>query len=129
MYFLPKELSVSEGDTFYITANHDEYSFWFNAQNKDPDQPMQRLKCTCGIHLAYSRTRVGQLNNSVRNKKYLRILEDKINPNSNVLVLSDGSLIGLATSALGANCVYLLETHTLSRNVMEMYIDISAGVS
>lgn len=61
--------------------------------------------CDCFLHLAYSRTRIGQLNDKKRNEKYVRALEKKITGDSVCLCLSDGSLLGLAAAKLGAKKV------------------------
>jgi len=62
--------------------------------------------------MTYSRSRIGQINQSPRNKRYLRYLEESIEAGkSNVLVLGNGCLLGLASSALGAASVQLHESH------------------
>lgn len=79
--------------------------------------------CECGLHIAFSRTRIGQLNDSKRNKKMLRIFEEHINKDSSVLFLSDGFHYGLVASKLGANKLYFLDTNLLSRRVLKEFID------
>ena len=69
--------------------------------------------------MTYSRSRIGQMNQSVRNKRYLRYLEDNIDKRSNVLVLGDGCILGLASTHLGASNVWCHEPHRYSRYFME----------
>lgn len=88
-------------------------------RNEIPD--CQRPECNCWAHIAYSRTRIGQLNDTVRNQRYLQALRKKITPNSVCLCVSDGSLLALAIARLGAK-VFLLEQNFLSRRTMEMFV-------
>lgn len=77
--------------------------------------------CDCNAHIAYSRTRIGQLNDMPRNKKYIQALRKKITSNSVCLCLSDGCLLALAIARMGAK-VFLLEQNSLSRRTMEMFV-------
>lgn len=77
--------------------------------------------CDCNAHIAYSRTRIGQLNDMIRNKKYIQALRKKITSNSVCLCLSDGCLLALAAAKMGAK-VFLLEQNSLSQKTMEMFI-------
>lgn len=124
VYYVPSSLHIQKGQEIFLNFMHDEYSLWFDVtrnrlNNPDIRQPL----CECGFHNAYSRTRIGQLNDSVRNKKYLRILEESINTKSVVLCLSDGSLLGLACSAIGAKQVICFEQHRYSRQVLDKYVE------
>jgi type III protein arginine methyltransferase len=122
IYFLPKPLQCRSGDNYRLIANHDEFSLWFDVQSTSLDaQPTTETRCDCAFHMTYSRTRIGQLNSSLRNKKFLKLMEEKITKTSSVLVLSEGSLLGLAAATYGAKRVYVLEKNRLSRNAMEMY--------
>jgi len=77
--------------------------------------------CNCCAHIAYSRTRIGQLNDTIRNEKYIRALRKKITPNTVCLCFSDGCLLALAAANLGAK-VFLLEQNSLSRRTMKMFV-------
>lgn len=88
-------------------------------RNEIPD--CQRPECNCWAHIAYSRTRIGQLNDTVRNQRYLQALRKKVTPNSVCLCVSDGCLLALAIARLGAK-VFLLEQNFLSRRTMEMFV-------
>lgn len=78
--------------------------------------------CTCSIHVAYCRTRIGQLNDQKRNDKYIQALEKKVTSDTVCLCLSDGCLLGLAAIKLGAKKIFILETNFLSKKCMEMFI-------
>ncbi|EZA46347.1 protein arginine N-methyltransferase 7 isoform X1 [Ooceraea biroi] len=123
VYYLPEEVPITRGVEINLVGYHDEYSFWFKLLNGSideiPDSP--RPVCTCYAHVAYSRTRIGQLNDSSRNRKYLQALRKRITPNSVCLCLSDGCLLALAAARMGAR-VYLLEENFLSRRTMEMFV-------
>ncbi|XP_055531109.1 protein arginine N-methyltransferase 7 [Wyeomyia smithii] len=100
-----------------LDAFHDEFSLWFGI-----DQPnLNPAHCSCGFHIAYSRSRIGQLNEGTRNKKILNFLEDRVNRDSVVLVLSEGSLISLGLAAMGIKKVIIIENNAFSRNCMKQY--------
>jgi protein arginine N-methyltransferase 7 len=79
--------------------------------------------CECCIHLAFSRTRIGQWNDENRNHKFLESLRKKITPDSVCLCLTDASLLGLSIVKMGIKKLYLLETNSLSRKTIEMFIN------
>lgn len=124
VYYVPSSIYIQKGQVLYLNFMHDEYSLWFDVTKSRADLSSSRPPlCECGFHNAYSRTRIGQLNDSVRNKKYIKLLEPLINSQSVVLSLSDGSLLGLACSVLGAKQVICLEMHRYSRQVLSMYVE------
>lgn len=129
VYYLPEQTHVYGGDNLTLLAHHDEFSLWFdvkrNLDDDGNDVSLERPMCQCGFHMAYSRTRIGQLNDNHRNKKYLKYLENEITSESVVLFLSDGSLIGLAIAALKAKHVYCLEPNKYSSQVVQKYIDFN----
>lgn len=127
IYYNPKQLHVSQGDEIEIQCSRDEYSLWFEAKPKlnqltDNEINTERPLCSCGFHLAYSRTRIGQMNDNLRTKKFMQILENEIDANSTVLFISDGSLIGLSIAAMNVKHIYLFDTNLYSRQVMQKYI-------
>ncbi|XP_066587278.1 protein arginine N-methyltransferase 7 [Prorops nasuta] len=124
VYYLPVELPITAGSIISLVGYHDEYSFWFQVDNKYVDEApnCERPVCNCCIHVAYSRTRIGQLNDVKRNDKYIKALKGKITKDSVCLCLSDGSLLSLASAKLGAKLIYVLETNYLSKKTTEMFI-------
>ncbi|EGI67279.1 Protein arginine N-methyltransferase 7 [Acromyrmex echinatior] len=84
----------------------------------------QRPECNCWAHIAYSRTRIGQLNDTVRNQRYVKALQKKVTPNSVCLCVTDGCLLALVIAKLGAK-VFLLEQNFLSRRTMEMFVQVN----
>ncbi|CAH1994858.1 unnamed protein product [Acanthoscelides obtectus] len=124
VYYLPKELPVNKGQEISLISCHDEFSLWFNLVDnlRITDEHYLTPFCECGAHVASSRTRIGQLNDMTRNKKYLALLEKYVNKESTILVLSDCFYCSLAAVKLGANKMYVLETNSLSRRVLENYI-------
>ncbi|KAH8327260.1 hypothetical protein KR074_007983 [Drosophila pseudoananassae] len=124
IYYIPKPLQLLEaGKSFHLSCHHDEYSLWFDAREEAPAKSVSRHTCTCDLHMTYSRSRIGQMNQSTRNKRYLRYLEENIEAEkSKVLVLGNGCLLGLASSALGAASVHLHEPHRFSRRLLESIV-------
>lgn len=125
IYYLPKEIDVKKGDEINLISCHDEFSLWFNLckdlkiKNEDYLRPI----CECGVHVAFSRTRIGQLNDGTRNKKFVSVLEDNIKNSGVVLILSHGCYIGLVAAKLGAMKVYCLENNLLLRRILKDYVE------
>lgn len=122
IYYVPKPLQLHEpAAPFWLRCYHDEYSLWFDAHKEEqlPDRPAQRHSCSCDLHMTYTRSRIGQLNQGTRNKRYLGYLEQEVDKSSHVLVLGDSCLLGLASSALGAASVHCLEPHRFSRRLLD----------
>lgn len=123
IYYLPNEYHAKLGEDVYLNFNHDEYSLWFEVTAaKLKVAEVRQPLCECGFHNAYSRTRIGQLNDHARNKRYLSMLERVLDKESVVLSLSDGSLIGLAAAAMRAKQLICLEPHRYSHQVMQKYV-------
>lgn len=123
VYYIPKPFGVQSHQEFVLSANHDEYSFWFDAwPTEDDNRTVKRHTCSCSLHMTYSRSRIGQMNQSVRNKKYIKYLEETIDKSSVVLSISDGSLLGLASTKLGAKSVTCFEPHRFSKTLIESYV-------
>ncbi|KAM7356509.1 arginine methyltransferase 7 isoform 2-T2 [Cochliomyia hominivorax] len=122
IYYIPKPLHITKiGEEFILNCNHDEYSLWFDAFPKSDEnlkKSVSRHSCTCSLHMTYGRSRIGQLNQSPRNKRYLNYLDERINKDSKVLVLGDGCLLGLSCSRLNAAKVWCHEPHRYSRHFM-----------
>jgi len=107
--YYPKSHTVARaGDTISLVSCHDEYSLWFDVVQ--PNTAMAALPMpspTPGVHMAMSRTRLGQINNQDRSSKYAGVLEKIVsdNPDQTILCLSDQSLLGLMAAKLGATKV------------------------
>ena len=70
------QTTVQKGDTFQLVSCHDEYSLWFDV-TKTPlssSEPISLPSPEPGLHLAMSRTRLGQVNSEARNKTYTRAI-------------------------------------------------------
>ncbi|CAK9803941.1 Protein arginine N-methyltransferase 7 [Anthophora plagiata] len=128
IYYLPVETPVTANNEVCLIGYHDEYSLWFQLINesikKVPD--CERPICSCNVHVAYCRTRIGQLNDHTRNKKYIEALKKKITSDTVCLCLTDGCLLGLAAITLGAKKIYILETNFLSRKCIEMFVETNS---
>ncbi|XP_076279439.1 arginine methyltransferase 7 isoform X2 [Lasioglossum baleicum] len=124
IYYLPVQTSVVANHEVSLIGYHDEYSLWFQLLNESinevPDS--ERPICSCGIHVAYCRTRIGQLNDQKRNEKYIKALEKKVTSDTVCLCLSDGCLLSLAAIKIGAKKVFILEANFLSRKSIEVFV-------
>ncbi|PBC31995.1 Protein arginine N-methyltransferase [Apis cerana cerana] len=124
IYYLPVETPVTVNNEVSLIGYHDEYSLWFQLINESINEApdCERPVCSCNVHVAYCRTRIGQLNDYTRNEKYIKVLEEKITPDTVCLCLSDGCLLGLAAIKLGAKKIFVLETNFLSKKCIEMFV-------
>nr|XP_022342003.1 protein arginine N-methyltransferase 7-like [Crassostrea virginica] len=124
IYYPNQPLSVQKGENVKIISNHDEYSLWFNLQSENSvensfsDGPA----CVCGMHVTFSRSQIGMLNDPHRHDIYTSLLKQTLTPSSTVLTISDGSLLPLMAAKLGAKKVYVLETNNFTRRILEQFI-------
>lgn len=124
VYYLPKDLLIkSPGEKLQLTGFHDEYSLWFGLEI-EPSTPVNlpRPFCDCSVHLAISRSRLGQLNDSERNLKFLKSLEKVVGSDTVCLTLGDCCLLGLMVAKLGARKVYAIERNPHCRRLLEAWV-------
>jgi len=109
VYYPKSKTTVCEGQPFNVVACHDEYSLWFDVLTEFPDTTIALPNPNPGVHLAMSRTRLGQINSQTRNSKYSTVLNKIItaNPDCTILCLSDQSVLGLIAAKLGAKDVII----------------------
>lgn len=119
VYYPSSTLPVVQGDLFPIHASHDEYSLWFDTAKGDSQRPV----CTCGLHIAFSRNRLAQLNDEHRNSVFVKALQKHLSPTSVCLVISDGSLLPLVAAGLGAKHVFYLDSNPSCRRLIKQVID------
>lgn len=124
IYYFPQEMQVKEKEEIHLISCHDEFSLWFNLKNdlKLSEVDYLRPVCECGVHVAFSRTRIGQINDGRRIKKYTSLLQQHVNNDSVVLILSDAFYIGLSAVKFGAKKVYVLESDTIFRRILKDFI-------
>ncbi|XP_052231966.1 protein arginine N-methyltransferase 7-like isoform X1 [Dreissena polymorpha] len=128
IYYPYSQLTVEKGETINVISKHDEYSLWFDVAKGHlqggclDDRPI----CTCGAHIAYSRSRMGMLSDPARRDTYTRILKQHIKAGeSTVLCISDGSLLPLMAARLGAKHVYVIESNFLCTRVMGEFVTVN----
>jgi protein arginine N-methyltransferase 7 len=92
--------------------------FLFRLEDRNYEHPT----CGCGLHVAFGRTRVGAMNDADRNYKYVSVLREYVTSDSICLCLSDGSLLGPLAARLGAKKVYCVDGNSLTRHVIQGYI-------
>lgn len=78
--------------------------------------------CDCGLHTAFSRTRIGCMNDCERRRKYTEVLKHTVNYESVCLCLSDGSLLAPLAAKLGAQHVYSIETNKMAKYFLQSYV-------
>ncbi|KAK5642476.1 hypothetical protein RI129_008643 [Pyrocoelia pectoralis] len=124
VYYLPKYKSVKEGQDLSLVACRDQFSWWFYLQSIGIENKNNFVipHCECGLHTTHSRTKIGMINDNVRNKKYLSVIEKFVNKDSIVLFISDGFYLGLSAAKLGAKKVFYLKDDYFSTNLLEKFI-------
>ncbi|KAG5273441.1 hypothetical protein AALO_G00151340 [Alosa alosa] len=129
VYFLPSEMTVREGEEVSLIVNHDDYSLWYNlscSQQSSVERSLDRPMCTCQAHLVWTRPRFGELNDRHRNESYISALRSVLKPDSICLGVSDGSLLPLFASMLGAQKVFTIENSGMSRQVIEQILEFNS---
>ncbi|XP_022092026.1 protein arginine N-methyltransferase 7-like isoform X2 [Acanthaster planci] len=120
IYFLDQPLEVCKGETLHLTLSHDDYSLWFNVSHSDkPRVDPERPVCHCGVHVAWSRPRIGMLNDAVRTEAYTQALRKVVSDKTLCVSVSDGSMLPLIAARLGAKQVYSLEPDSMSHRVLQ----------
>lgn len=127
VFYPSKAIHVDSGQIFQLFCNRDEFSLWFDAKpiGVGKGLAINRPACSCGFHLSFSRNRIGQLNDTLRTKKFLQIFERTVDHDSTVLFLSDGSLIGLMIAAMKVKHVYYLDSNKYMRNIIIKYLEMN----
>lgn len=128
VYYPLRTPEVTKRQQLNIISNHDEYSLWFDI-SQDPKEAIGQVEMprpTCGVHLALSRTRLGQINDTQRNEKYVGAMkkaidrfhsEEKRWPNC--FSANQLSLIPLMAGSLLKNSqVYLCEPNVQMKKVL-----------
>ncbi|XP_059614416.1 protein arginine N-methyltransferase 7 [Phlebotomus argentipes] len=121
IYYFPENITLQKDQSFSLISYHDALSLWFDISTSIPEErTLAPPFCTCGLHVACSRSRIGQLNDHQRNKKFLRMLES-LPSNATVLTIGDGSLLGLATAKI-ARTIFYLNFNYFSEKITRLYV-------
>ncbi|XP_012677757.2 protein arginine N-methyltransferase 7 [Clupea harengus] len=129
VYFLPAEMGVREGEEVSLTVSHDDYSLWYglsSSQQVSVEISLDRPMCTCQAHLVWTRARFGELNDRHRNESYINALRSVLKPDSVCLGVSDGSLLPVIASILGAQKVFTIENSGMSRQVIAQVLECNS---
>ena len=78
VYYPKMFTKVDRDEKFYIKCNHDEYSLWFDIKKSKTETFMNEDdERSLGITLL-SRNRLGQLNDTERNLKFINLFKKVI---------------------------------------------------
>ena len=126
VYYLQRPLDVSKGDAVTLHGFHDEYSLWFHAANQK-EENTEALSdivptCNCGVHVAYSRTHIGMMNDVTRQEKYISSLENVVTNDTVCFSLTDGSFLPFICAKLGCTKVFTIENSIMSNRIMQTMI-------
>lgn len=125
VYFPPIEVDVDRGQELYLVACRDQYSMWFATSLSDCTEAPPVPKCLCSLHAAFSRSRIGMLNDASRNAKYTAALQKLINRESVCLCIGSFNMLPLMALKLGAKTVYVIEPDERMRSVLEEYASVN----
>ena len=122
IYYPMTETEVEVGDTVELVSYHDEYSLWFDVVTPGvaSSLPVELPSPQPGIHLAMSRTRLGQINSQARNNIMAAAVRKMIRAGGEeetILVISEQSVLGLLAARLGAsNVIHCCEQNHYMRD-------------
>ncbi|GFO00204.1 protein arginine N-methyltransferase 7-like [Plakobranchus ocellatus] len=119
LYYPTNRLSIQKGNMFDVYSHHDEYSLWFETEPSGNHRPV----CTDGLHVAFSRTRLGQINSKKRNQVFIDAIKEHVTEDSVCLVVSDGSLLPLMAAGLGAKQVFYIDMNRPCCRIIEGIIE------
>ncbi|KAH9515598.1 Protein arginine N-methyltransferase 7 [Bulinus truncatus] len=119
VYYPSYATPVSKGENVIVNCYHDEYSLWFDTKKTSSCLP----PCTCGLHVTFSRSRIGQINEVARNNLLIKHLQKHITCDTVCLVISDGSLLPLFAARLGAKKVFYLDCNHSTRKFVRKMIN------
>lgn len=129
IYYLPQTNTLlGEDREVRILSSHDEFSLWFEIGGREASVLNKKPSCSCGIHLCCSRSRIMQMNDSLRNKKIISHFEEWNLKNGTLLVMGNGcSLIGLAALKMdpAPSKVIVLESDRILREAMEEFVEFN----
>eukprot|EP00090_Calanus_glacialis_P010298 TRINITY_DN18678_c0_g1_i1.p1 TRINITY_DN18678_c0_g1~~TRINITY_DN18678_c0_g1_i1.p1 ORF type:complete len:702 (-),score=219.83 TRINITY_DN18678_c0_g1_i1:21-2126(-) len=122
VYYPRSQTVATAGQDISLVSCHDEYSLWFDVRSSGPTDCLSMPSPSAGVHMAMSRTRLGQLNNETRNSKYATVLSKIVsaNPDGTILCLSEQSVLALMAAKLGATKVLIC---CENNNYMRDYIE------
>lgn len=85
--------------------------------------------CSCSVHAALSRTRIGQINDEERTKKYIKALKSVVTKDSVCLSVGDTFIIALAAAKLGAkkvssvqNCCFAIVMRSFKKFILQFIL-------
>jgi protein arginine N-methyltransferase 7 len=119
IFYLNGNNFLNSGQEFSLTAYHDKFSWWFSLDEDLNCRPI----CECLFHMN-SRTRIAEINDSLRTKKFMKLFERlDFQNDQEILILGDNCLIALCLAKLGAKLINILEENSLSRKVTNQFIE------
>lgn len=122
-YYLHSGTVLEKESYAFVTANHDEFSWWFNV-SKDANVSMSinRPNCSCLFHMINSRNRIMQINSFDRNLPFIRIF--KRESQENFLFVGDHCLLALLCASINDQSnVFSLEDNPLCVKSLTKFID------
>ncbi|XP_064394524.1 protein arginine N-methyltransferase 7-like isoform X2 [Halichondria panicea] len=124
VFLWPEPIPVCKGEVLNLTFHHDDYSIWFGMEGASVS--IERPLCTCGVHTACSRTRVGLYNDKAKTTSYLSALKQVLHGKTAVCFISDGSMLPLLVAKEkgdfpSVKTIYSVEnSHHCSRMITEL---------
>ncbi|CRK96556.1 CLUMA_CG009903, isoform A [Clunio marinus] len=117
VFYIQSRQSLKENSCAYVTACHDEFSWWFEvSQTASFDSSIERPLCTCIFHMANSRSRIMEMNK-------LKIESFDLPKTGCLLFLGDHSLLGLQATLQTDAKIYIFQSHPLCIKSMKNFIE------
>jgi protein arginine N-methyltransferase 7 len=132
IYYPTNSLQIkNEDEELTLKSNHDEYSFWFDICSKNVENSAPKLEMppsTPGIHLAVSRSRLGQINDLehittlIKAIKKVPFCEDK---QKKAFVLSEQTILPIILAKLFKGKVVCYELNSHMRQVLKAIVKVN----
>ncbi|TKR64488.1 hypothetical protein L596_025011 [Steinernema carpocapsae] len=116
VYYLPEDVQVNAGEKIAIQCSHDEFSLWFTSARASA---YDKHNCECEAHVICARNSLFRMND-VDSDTSLKNLLKKECTGKDVLVVNEGSLIGLTTAEF-AKSVTVVDTNPHFRGILQGY--------
>lgn len=125
-YYLNSKLKLQKDKPAYVTAFHDEFSWWFDIREDPVDNlAIERPMCSCLFHLTNSRNHILQMNYPWRYRFYLTGEKEKC-----ILFLGDHNLVALeAMFQTISSKFFLLQEDSLCAKSMQNFISYNEALN
>lgn len=127
-FYVKSRLRIAEGSCAFVTAHHDEFSWWFSISiESNKGLLTERPLCECYFHMTNSRNRIMQINVNLRQEFYISQIRPE--SKSSILFTGDSNLLPLVASSIARDSkIFLLQDDPLCRRSIEGFNLLDRGI-